>query len=179
MDVKHLQQLSEQITARVMESDWYRDSSVIHCFAGSIAKGEIATAVLLQDIIQSGRQLVMPRMTDIPGILSHHRVTDPTSLVIGKWGIPEPSGGETVTPKQLDLVIVPGLAVDLRGNRIGFGMGYYDRFLVSTPAKTMMLLPHRMILNHIPVKPHDIPVHAVATEQKILLCHGNNRSDFS
>lgn len=179
MDGKLLQKLGDQIAERVTKSDWYRDSIYIHCFAGSLEKGEIATTALLLHIIASGKHLVMPRITDSPGLMSHHRVTSPDSLVVGSLGIPEPSGGDTVEPGLLDLVLVPGLAADLSGNRIGYGKGYYDRFLASTPARSMMLVPECMILDRIPAMEHDIPVQALATEQKILYCGGNKQSNIA
>jgi len=62
--------------------------------------------------------------------LKHILFKDKDQLTLSKWGIEEPSYGEEITPKKLDFVIVPLLAYDRNGNRIGYGAGFYDNFLI-------------------------------------------------
>ena len=113
----------------------------------------------------------MPRVTDDPGVMEHIRVNDLAALVEGIWGIKEPASGESVETDTIDLVFVPGLAADRKGNRIGYGKGYYDRFLASAPnAIKIMLVPSLFILNHIPPQKHDVPVDLLVTETDIIIC---------
>ena len=70
---------------------------------------------------------------------------------------------------KIDLLILPGIAFDLHGNRIGYGKGYYDRFLYSRKAKHIMGLAYEIqICNDIPTNQHDIPVDTIITEKRII-----------
>ena len=61
--------------------------------------------------------------------LKHIKFEDKTQLKLSKWGIEEPTYGKAINPDQFDIVIVPLLAYDLNGNRVGYGAGFYDGFL--------------------------------------------------
>ena len=72
-----------------------------------------------------------------------------------------------IAPEKLDLVIVPALAYDLAGFRLGYGGGYYDRFLTGTQAFKAGLARERLIMDMLPRESHDIAVDSVITEEKI------------
>lgn len=168
-----LEHAGKRIADQVTGTRWYRESTVIHCFSGATDKGEISTESLLEAIIRSGKRLVMPRMGSAAGEMEHYLVRETSSLETNKWGIKEPQDGPTVSPSELDLILVPGLAVDLSGNRIGYGKGYYDRFLGAARAKTIILIPEAFILDEIPAEAHDVPVDAIATENRLINCKRN------
>ena len=94
-------------------------------------------------------------------------------LTIGKWGILEPNCSlrndpqRTVLPAQLDLVVLPGLAFDMRGRRLGSGMGYYDRLLrhVRNDCVRIGLAFHRQMVPQVPTEVHDQPLHAIVTDR--------------
>lgn len=177
---KELTELGNQIAEQLFQTAWYRNSQTIHCFAGSAEKGEISTGHLLAKILYDGKRLVMPRMTANPGEMEHFEVTDLTSLITNEWGIREPAGGASVVPGEIGLVLVPGLAVDRRGNRIGYGMGYYDRFLTSVHGLNVMLVPGVFVLDDIPAEIHDVPVDGIVTEKQVIKCtSGNNMNTIS
>jgi 5-formyltetrahydrofolate cyclo-ligase len=67
--------------------------------------------------------------------LSHILLTDATPIKPNSYGIPEPTGGIAVSPATIEVVFVPLLAYDINGNRIGYGKGYYDRFLAQCDPK--------------------------------------------
>ena len=166
-----LEKLGTLISEQVIRSAWYREANVIHCFSGTLSKGEVPTYRILKDIISTGKTLVMPKMTGIDGIMEHHRVRHPDDLVSGKWGIMEPEINAPVSVDDIDLVLVPGLAADGSGNRIGFGKGYYDRFLSEIPGvKSLMLVPEAFVLEQVPVNDMDVPVKALATEKRTVVC---------
>ncbi len=160
------------ITGIIQSAGWYRRAKCVHCFFGVAGKGEIPTGKILEHILASGKILVMPRVTGSDGEMEHIRVHDLSSLTEGAWGIPEPPHGDPVGVDNIDLVFVPGLAADRKGNRIGYGKGYYDRFLSSAPTATkVMILPDIFILDQIPVKNHDVPVDMLVTEKGEVDCH--------
>lgn len=81
---------------------------------------------------------------------------------------PIPRKTEEIKKSQIDLLIVPGLLFDKNGFRIGFGGGYYDRFLVDFPNDTLSLLSRSQLVNEIPSEIFDIPVNYLVVEDKII-----------
>ncbi len=101
----------------------------------------------------------------------------------GCMGIPEPKkslrqeSGRIVDPQNIELVLVPGLAFDASGNRLGRGAGYYDRFLARLRPSTVLigLAFECQVFESVPVEPHDRPVDFVVTERTI---HPRSRQDL-
>ena len=82
----------------------------------------------------------------------------------GKYGIEEPTAASSVSPDEIDLVIVPAVALDAKGNRLGKGKGYYDRLLPQCPqAYKIGVALECQLLEELPVDPFDVPLDAVLT----------------
>jgi 5-formyltetrahydrofolate cyclo-ligase len=98
-------------------------------------------------------------------------VTSFADLVPGKFGIPEPRP-ETpcVAPTEPDLLVVPGVAFDRRGHRVGYGKGYYDRLLAVTGAPVMALAYGFQLVEHIPDEPHDRCMDYILTPEELIRC---------
>ncbi len=103
----------------------------LHCFIPITKFHEIDTAFIYERIWRHFPQIqtVVPRVDLESGDIVHVVYTHLTKLVENKWGIREPANGDLVDAAEIDLVIVPLLCFDTRGNRIGYGNGFYDRFL--------------------------------------------------
>jgi len=86
------------------------------------------------------------------------------------WGMLVPRDHVPIRPAALAAVIVPGLAFDLRGHRLGRGAGVYDRFLASLPPTTLRIgvIPEALVAPELPVEPHDVPMHWVVTERRAI-----------
>src|SRR5215831_2246324 len=98
---------------------------------------------------------------------------DPTQLRRGRFGILEPYGTQVVIPpEEVDCIMVPGVAFDYRGGRLGFGKGYYDRFLSQLPATTYRcgLAFGIQVVPCVPQTSHDICMHGIVTEQGFIPC---------
>lgn len=89
---------------------------------------------------------------------------EPGSLQQGSFDILEPVGDDIVDPSVLDLVIVPGVAFDRQGNRLGRGKGFYDRFLARTHAVTIAVCFDCQLVDYIPTEPHDLPAQHLVTK---------------
>lgn len=116
------------------------------------------------------RQFFYPLVTS-PTEMSFHLVTNLSTLSHGAFGIlePNPQKHPPVLPEDIDLVLVPGLAYDLQGNRLGQGNGYYDRFLEKIPTTPTIGIAYGVQLLHcIPSEPHDREVAYLATERGII-----------
>jgi 5-formyltetrahydrofolate cyclo-ligase len=98
-----------------------------HLFLSIASKKEIDTSFVLSILQGKDKETVVPKMKG--GQLEHYLLTDNTRLQQNHWGIPEPTNGLQVPEKQLDVIFVPLLAFDQKGNRVGYGKGFYDAFL--------------------------------------------------
>ena len=100
-----------------------------------------------------------------------------TDIVIGKFGVREPAAScEEIALDKFDLVLVPGMAFDLRGNRLGRGLGFYDRLLQSVSGVKCGIGYDLQLLENIPTEPHDARVDFVLTPGKIVNARKNFRS---
>lgn len=93
----------------------------------------------------------------------------PGELHKGAFDIEEPDGDTPVDPHLLDLIIVPAVAYDAKGNRLGRGKGFYDRLLSSSPATTVGIAYDFQLMEELPVEPHDIPVDIVITQTSVVM----------
>ncbi len=90
---------------------------------------EINTEFLLSILGGKDKNIVLSSSNFNDNTMKHYLLTDNTKLVVNKYGIPEPAGGIEIPVKNIDVVFIPLLAYDQEGNRVGYGKGFYDRFL--------------------------------------------------
>jgi 5-formyltetrahydrofolate cyclo-ligase len=92
---------------------------------------EINTQYLLSVLQGMDKNVVLSKSNFKSLEMHNYLLTDSTNIVVNKWGIPEPQGGIEIDPKKIEVVFVPLLAYDTLGNRLGYGKGFYDRFLAK------------------------------------------------
>ncbi|WP_245574381.1 5-formyltetrahydrofolate cyclo-ligase [Desulfovirgula thermocuniculi] len=164
-------QKSELITRRVLSLGEFRRARTIMAYVDF--RNEVKTGELIRASMAMGKRVAVP-LTDlqhkrlIPSLLQDF----PGDLAPGAWGILEPRPGSLrpLEPEELDLVIVPGVAFDEKGNRLGYGGGFYDRFLPQTrPGTVWLALAFELqICPEISPGPHDCPVHLIVTEERVI-----------
>ena len=131
---------------------------------------EIETRPLLEDVLRRGRRLVLPRVDRSANRLALHHVTElERDLVPGVLEIPEPASAcPLVDPREIDWALVPGLAFDRRGYRLGRGAGHYDRLLPrlrrSVPRWAAALSPQW--IDALPIEPHDQRLDGIAGAER-------------
>ncbi|GGZ55033.1 5-formyltetrahydrofolate cyclo-ligase [Mesonia mobilis] len=103
--------------------------SFFHLFLSIERLKEINTEYLLHILNGKDKNIVVSKSEFEALTMKHFLLTDATPLKLNKWGIPEPVNGIEIPATQLDVVFIPLLAFDEKGNRIGYGKGFYDRFL--------------------------------------------------
>jgi 5-formyltetrahydrofolate cyclo-ligase len=135
-------------------------------------KGEIEAFPILDGTLKAGKRLFRPRVSEDRSGITFHEVTDLKDLVPGTFGILEPPPGKPLPPEKLDLVLMPGLAFSPRGQRLGFGAGYYDQVIprLREGALAVGLCFSFQVLDPVPCAPHDVPVHALLTEKGFTTC---------
>jgi len=129
---------------------------------------EPATLGIAEAALSAGKTIVFPYCFR-GGIMQARIVRDLSELRPSMLNIPAPPDSAPVMmPEDLDLVIVPALTYDKSGYRIGYGGGYYDRYLRGIAAFTTGLARQRLLVDELPVERHDIAVDCVVTESLVL-----------
>jgi 5-formyltetrahydrofolate cyclo-ligase len=162
---------SRRIEERLAELAVWRDAEVVHTYVGAV-QGEVATRGMVARALREGKTVVCPRVRWNPRGLDSFAIGSLDELVESTRGLWEPDSAR-VTPVDdatLDLVLVPGIAFDRRGWRIGFGAGLYDRFLAGVDAPRVALAFSLQILDPLPVESHDEPVDWIVTEGESIAC---------
>lgn len=128
-------------------------------------KNEINTLPLINAFLKQGKTVLLPKVEGlniIPVIFK-----DLSQLKEGYAGIKEPEG-KAISPEEIDIVIVPGVAFDKKGHRLGYGKGYYDRFLSKTNALKIGLAYDFQIVENLPAEEHDVPLDLIITPTQII-----------
>ena len=110
-----------------------------HLFLSIEKLCEINTEYILDILYGKDKEVVVPKMDKASKTLSSILLTKDTQLITNSWGIAEPESNEVVDPEQIDVVFIPLLAYDSKGNRIGYGGGYYDRLLRECRSQTLKI----------------------------------------
>ena len=113
-----------------------------------------------------GKKLVLPKVCG--DRLKLYAVEDLSTLQKGPLGVFEPAEGEEVEPASLSISLVPAVAFDVEGYRLGFGKGFYDRLLERVSGKKIGVAYSFQVLNEIPRDPWDVPVDFIVTEGGII-----------
>ena len=122
---------SQQICQQFFKNFLVSRLRVVHVFLPIVSKNEVNTWFVIAHLQANFPDIkIAVSVTDVANqTLAHYLLTPETDLQTNKWGIPEPVNAISVTESVMDLVLVPLLAFDEKGHRVGYGKGYYDRFL--------------------------------------------------
>lgn len=157
---------SAEIIDRVLELPEYLKANQVLLYHPS--SFEVDTTELLKDVLRY-KKLYLPRL--IEG--NHFEARECQALdelVLNKYEIREPSADMPLA-EALDLVIIPGVAFDETGGRLGMGKGYYDRFLSTNKALIKVAVAYeQQILDAVPKEPYDEPVDIIVTEKRVIRC---------
>lgn len=145
------------------------DCETFHIYLSIPEKREVDTAPLISQLKQEGKRLAIPKIIG-NGLLEHYLLEQNTELEKNSWGIPEPVAGQVVSPEEIDVVFVPLLACDNRGNRVGYGGGFYDRFLARCRPETLFvgLSFFAPVFEITDVEPTDLPLDYCVTPEGII-----------
>jgi 5-formyltetrahydrofolate cyclo-ligase len=130
-------------------------------------RSEVETHDMVRRALAAGKRIVLPKVSGKELVLFEIRDFD-RDVKPGKWDIPEPFRGTRAGPEQLDVVIVPGAAFDVLGNRLGYGAGFYDKLLKGYKGVTAALAFELQIVPAVPADPHDVPMQKIVTEKRII-----------
>ena len=153
------QAIDQALTERLLKHPFYQEAKVIASYLSF--PHEFQTQELIEQALKDGKKVLIPKT--YPKGRMEFVVYDPKQLAKTSFGLLEPQGDlEVVEPSQIDLIHVPGLAFTREGYRIGYGGGYYDRYLEHFAGHTMSTI-YPCQVQEFNSENHDIPVQEVLT----------------
>ena len=128
-----VQRRSERIAEQFFANFVLQPGQTVHVFLPIVKNNEVNTWPIIERLrLEHPAVRVVVPVTDVEqNILTHHHLTDEAVLVENPWGIPEPQNARLVLAPEVDMVLIPLLAFDEAGHRVGYGKGFYDRFLAD------------------------------------------------
>lgn len=163
---------SKRIVDRILRSPWYQEARFVFSFVPF--GDEVNIRPLLEHAVQAGKKLAIPKTMTNPRKLILFQFEGWDRLIPGVYGIlePDPSQSSMVEPTEIDLILMPGVAFDRQGGRLGYGGGFYDRFLGSLPQSPLLIAPcfTEQIVERVPTEEHDIQVDKLITDLEIVEC---------
>lgn len=170
--------LSEKIISYLIKMEEFKNSKTIMTYLSF--KEEVNTFKLIEKMMDLEKNVLTTYTDKNKNIIVPCKLKDlDESLDENPFGYLEPKEDliEEVDPGQIDLIITPGLAFDKKGNRIGYGGGYYDKLLARAPQAIKIALSYDFqILSKVPSGKFDIPVDYIVTPTKIIVCENWYRS---
>ncbi|MEZ4859476.1 MAG: 5-formyltetrahydrofolate cyclo-ligase [Flavobacteriaceae bacterium] len=144
------------------------DKTYYHIFFPIAHKKEVNTEFILHILQGRDKSIVVPKAHFNTGEMTSILLQENTLLKTSPYGIPEPVEGIEIAPQQLDVLFIPLLAYDKNGNRMGYGKGFYDRFLKKCKKECRFVgLSFFEPEEAIEIDAHDIPIHTCITPYKI------------
>jgi 5-formyltetrahydrofolate cyclo-ligase len=171
------------VQERLLGLEEFNQGGVIHLFLSF--KGEVMTDGIVRKCLTLGKRVVVPVVTGgTEGLFFSELKKYPDEVEQGALGIPEPKKEyiRRVEIGIIDLFVLPGVAFDTEGNRLGYGRGYYDRILGRTaPVQAIGHVPlvalafELQLVDCIPASVHDVRVHKIVTEDRVIECRKSER----
>jgi 5-formyltetrahydrofolate cyclo-ligase len=154
---------SEKIQKRLKKINAYRDAQKIGVYypIGS----EVLTQDIIQELLSNGKDVFLPKV--IGKKMEFRKISNFSSLEKGSFDIMEPKD-DCQTDNSLDVVLVPTVGISPVGVRLGYGHGFYDKFLAEHKTTTISLTLEKQIVKNIPKSEHDIIINWIITEDRIL-----------
>ena len=165
-DEETLHEKSLQILERFRQLSAYKDASLLLAYVD--AKREVETRLLMRCAWDDGKKVAVPRV-DGGGIMHFYYLRSLKDLEPGAFGIMEPRADCRICEPEEGLLLMPGVAFDEQGHRVGYGGGYYDRYLEKHPHLIHIALAFEFqIFPEVPSEKHDICPDLIVTENRIL-----------
>ncbi|MGN1229812.1 MAG: 5-formyltetrahydrofolate cyclo-ligase [Prevotella sp.] len=158
--VDELREMSRLLCGRLLANERLDKASTVMMYYP--LGDEVDVAPVIEQLAEDGKTVVLPQVTG-EATMVLRRYTGKSDLHEGAYGIMEPCGEIFTDHDAIDVAIIPGMAFDRHGNRLGRGKGYYDRFLPLLPTRVYKIgvcFPFQL-LDDIPVEEHDISMDAV------------------
>ena len=169
----------DAIRKRLFSLEYFKESRTILFYASF--RSEADTIKAIQNTLKLKKRVALPVVDTEHKQLKLYEIHDISELSAGYMGIPEPVAARALNMSlnEIDIEIIPGIGFDLKGNRLGYGAGYYDKLLSHKSKRlsktkgritTIALAFEEQIAGKIPSEPHDIRVDLIVTEKRLIRC---------
>ena len=165
------QKKSAAISKRLFEMNEFKEAIVIAITISRLT--EVETRGIVEECWAKGKQVAIPKTNPKEKTMEFRRITSFKQMETVYLDLEEPIVhlSDVVLPSELDLIIVPGVVFSESGYRIGYGGGYYDRFLERFTGSTLALAFELQVIKSIPQESHDVPVQKIITEERVIECN--------
>ena len=169
MPFEEVFRISSHIQNRFLHLKIYRTSKELALYASF--KSEVLTDGIMNHAFANDKEVYFPKIVSGQRKLRFIKAEREDDIAPGSYDIPEPGGRHEIKDVHgLDVVVVPGVAFDIYGNRLGYGKGYYDRLLSGLKgcAALIGLAFDFQIVNELPVERHDVSMDMIITEERVI-----------
>lgn len=168
LDAGEAAQSSAAIVQNLLQSGIWNSAQTVFCYVGDVRRGEVDTLPLLRAALAEGKTLAVPLCT-APGVMEARILHAAEDLRPGRFGLLEPPAASALLlPEKIALCVVPCLSAAPDGTRLGYGGGYYDRFLPQAENAVYAALCRAALLSPaLPCEAHDVRMHCAVTERGI------------
>jgi len=171
VDIETRRRSGKAIARRLAESDVFARSWRFCCYLST--PQEVTSRYILRAVFDAGREACVPAWDPMEKSYGLFAYDPRMPLIAGHKGIREPAVRVPILPWDVDCFIIPGLAFDAQGGRLGYGKGYYDRILAQVPRTARILAvcyDWQVVAEPLPLEPHDMRVHQIATDTRMIAC---------
>lgn len=168
MPVSKWKAANRSIIQRLKDLPEVNTDGAVHIYLPISGKKEIDTLPFVRWLLEQKRPVAVPITQFETLSLRHVLLTDLNHLVPNRWGVPEPETHQEIPLDDIGLVVVPMLGGDRYKNRLGYGKGFYDRFLKEVQCPTVGLLHHAGMVEQLPVDSFDVALGHIITEKIVL-----------
>ena len=138
LSLDEIQDISITIANNLLKlSIWNKE--YYHIFLAIVEHKEVNTEFILSILSGKDKNIILSKSDFKTSTMQHFLLTDNTIIKTNKWNIPEPVDGVEIQPNKIDVVFIPLLAFDKQGNRVGYGKGFYDKFLSDCKRETIKI----------------------------------------
>lgn len=170
VDVEIKRAWDKSIYDNLVNSEVYKNAKVIFSFVSF--KSEVDTHQIIKHALNEKKILCIPKIDSKEKGIEIYKINSLSELIIGYHKILEPpANAPRVDSSTIDLILMPGVAFDLHGGRIGYGAGFYDRFLSEMDKKVskIALAYHFQLLENIPMEQHDVRIDGIITNEDFMM----------
>lgn len=158
---------------RLFSLEEFRVANTIFFFISF--RSEVDTVPMIKRALAEGKRVCLPyTYTDSKQMVASHVLDFENDLEPGNYDImePRPESVRPIPPEEIDIIIMPGVAFDADGRRLGYGGGYYDRFLNHCRPDCLRVAPcfDLQVIDEVPCADHDHTIHMIVTEKRVINC---------
>ena len=168
MDVGEVEQKSQSAAKLFLSSPLYENAK--HIMLYKPLGNETDTNDVIMSAFRDGKEVTFPVTDPKSGEITPCSATNETEFAKGAFSVSEPVNAKGVDVEKIDLILVPGIAFDKKGTRVGFGKGCYDRLLQNSSAIKVGFCYDFQLCEEIPSEQHDVTMDYIVTETRIINC---------